>query len=330
MAITNLKNIPLVLAVWAVHDEYDYIKDTNYISATGLMKPLRHIILPKRVPRELWANEDVDDYVARAFGHTIHDGSEKAWKIGYRTNLKKLGYPDAMIDRVKINPEKHELTPDTIAVYLEQREFREITVNGKVFKIGGKFDCIAEGIVHDIKTTGVFGFMKGGRDEDYILQGSIYRWLNPEKCTEDFIRICFVFTDWQKFMARQNPSYPQSRTVSKEYKLMSLQETENWIRRKIEQVMLWQDADEDLIPECTPEELWISPPVYKYYADPNAPAQGKRATKNFDEDVGAAMSYWKNDKAGKGIVVTVQGSPKRCGFCSAFPICSQQKKYQHD
>lgn len=328
--ITNHKNIPLVLAVWAVHDEYEYIKEDNYISATGLMKPLRHIVLPRRVPKELRVGEDVDDYLSRAFGHSLHDASEKAWKVGYRENLAKLGYPPAMIDRVKINPEDSDLTPDTIPVYLEQRAFREINVDGRVFKVGGKYDCIAEGIVHDIKTTGVFGYMKGGRDEDYIIQGSIYRWLNPDKVTGDIIRICFVFTDWQKFMAKQNPSYPQSRSTYKEYKLWSIEKTEQWIKNKLRQVMLWQNADEELIPECTDEELWVSETVYKYYADPAKAAAGGRSTKNFDTDAAAAMKYWKVDKAGKGIVITVQGSPKRCGFCSAFPICSQQKKYSHD
>lgn len=328
--ITNNKNIPLVLAVWAVHDEYDYIADTNYISATGLMKPLRHIVLPRRVPKELRKVEDVDDYIARALGHTVHDGSEKAWKTGYAKNLAKLGYPQSAIDRVQINPEPHELKPDSIPVYLEQRRFKEITVDGRTFKIGGKYDCVAEGIVHDIKTTGVFGFMKGGRDEDYIIQGSIYRWLAQDIVTDDIIRICFVFTDWQKYMAKANPNYPQSRCIHKEYKLWSVEKTEEWIRQKLRQVMMWQDADEDLIPECTKEELWISEPVYKYYSDPAKAAAGGRATKNFDEDAAAAMKYWKVEKGGKGIVMTIQGKPSRCGYCAAFPICSQQKKYQHD
>ncbi len=325
--ITNLKNIPLVLAVWAVHDEYDYIKDENYISATGLMKPLRHIILPRRVPADLRVPEDVDDYVARALGHTIHDGSEKAWKKGYRTNLAKLGYPEKMIDRVVINPEKNDLKPDSIPVYLEQREFRTIVVDGREFRVGGKFDIVADGIVHDIKTTGTYGYMVGGRDDDYILQGSIYRWLNPEKITGDIIRICFVFTDWQKFMAKQNPNYPQSRTVSKEYRLMSPEATENWIREKIRQIIKYQNADEKDIPECTPEELWISAPKYKYYA--NAEKVSGRSTKNFD-DKQEAMDYWHKTKGSAGVVLTEQGAPKRCGYCNAFPVCSQREKYNND
>ena len=71
--ITNHEGIPLALAVWLVHDEYDYLNHPAYISATGLMKPLRHIILPQRQNPELRKAEDVADFVSRALGHAIHD-----------------------------------------------------------------------------------------------------------------------------------------------------------------------------------------------------------------------------------------------------------------
>ncbi len=325
--ITNLKNIPLVLAVWAVHDEYDYVNEENYISATALLKPLRHIVLAPRVPMELTKDSDVDDYISRAMGHSIHDSVEKAWVKGYATNLKKLGIADSVIDRVRINPSSDELKPGVIPVYLEQRGFRKITVNGVTYTVGGKFDVVAEGILHDAKSTGTFGYMKGNRDEDYILQGSIYRWIHPEKISGDVIRICFIFTDWQKFMAKQNPEYPQSRVIFKEYKLMSPEETERWISNRIAQIQKYKAAPEETIPECTPEELWIGAPKYKYYA--NASNTSGRSTKNFD-DAAEAMNHWKVIKGGAGIVVTEQGSPKRCEYCNVYPICSQRRKYFND
>ena len=36
---TNDHNIPLAMAVWLMHDDYDYIHDPKYISVTTLMKP---------------------------------------------------------------------------------------------------------------------------------------------------------------------------------------------------------------------------------------------------------------------------------------------------
>ena len=92
MIITNTSGIPLSLAVWCVHDEYDYINEPNYISVTKLMKPVRQLILPGRVPMEERI-ADAADYISSALGHSLHDSIEKAWVKGHRHNLKKLGYP---------------------------------------------------------------------------------------------------------------------------------------------------------------------------------------------------------------------------------------------
>lgn len=319
MIITNKHDIPLALAVWVMFDEYDYVKDNNYISATGLMKPLRQIILSDRVPKEDRI-ADVEDFIASAVGKSFHDSIEKAWVQGHRLGLKKLGYPDSVIDRVLVNPTPEQLAavPDAVPVYLEQREKREI--DGYI--IGGKYDMIAEGIVHDNKSTTTFAWTSGTRDDDYKLQGSIYRWLNPDKISEDFIRINFIFTDWQKFQAKTNPNYPQRRLISKDIPLMSIEETEAWIRWKIAQVDKYKNSPEKDIPECTDEELWRSSPQYKYYSDPNK-TDGK-STKNFDDPI-EARKY--QAEKGKGVIITKPGEVKRCGYCPAFPVCTQKDRY---
>lgn len=324
MKITNDSDMPLALAVWAVDDNYDYINAENYISATKLMKPVRHIVLPSRVPPEEIV-EDVQDYVSRAMGHSLHDSIEKAWINNYSKNLFKLGYPVDVIKRVLINPKKEELKPDSIPVYLEQRCIKEITVDGVTYKIGGKYDMVAEGIVHDNKSTTAYTWMYGGKDDDYKLQGSLYRWLQPDVITEDFIRVCFIFTDWQKAMAKSSPNYPQKRALYKDIPLMSYEETEEWVINKIRQIMKYKDAPEDKIPECTNEELWLSDPVYKYYSDPTKTTG--RSTKNF-ESAKEARAFMI-EKGGKGVLITTPGQAKRCGYCSAFPICTQKDKLNH-
>lgn len=322
MNITNNSNIPLALAVWLVHDEYDYVNEPNYVSVTKLMKPLRHLILPGRVPaaqREM----DLSDFVSSAMGKSLHDSIEKAWIRGKNINLKKLGYPQSVIDRVLVNPEPEDLKPDTVPVYLEQRAFKKVTVRGIEFTVGGKFDLVAEGIVHDNKSTSAMTWLFGTKDDDYRLQGSLYRWLNPDKITEDFIRINFIFTDWSKVMARANPAYPQNRCAFKDVPLMSIQETEEWVIDKLNKFLEFAEAEEQDIPHCTDDELWISDPVYKYYSDPNKTSG--RSTKNFD-DVKEAKIYLAS-KGGKGVLITKPGEPKRCGYCEAFPVCSQKEKY---
>lgn len=324
MKLTNNTGIPLTLAVWLAHDEYDYNNEKNYISATSLMKPLRHIILPSRAPMEDRVLPDVSEFVARALGHSLHDSIEKSWTKGYQRNLAKLGYPKEVIEKIRINPTTEEAAqPDVICIYIEQRAIREI--NGYI--IGGKYDMIADGMVQDNKSTSVFSWTKGSRDSEHQLQGSIYRWLNQDKVTEDFMRINYIFTDWMKGMAKSNPNYPQQRVEYKDIVLLSIEETERWIINKIALIEKHSNTPEHLLPECTPEELWMDPPQYKYYSDPTK--TDGRSTKNFDS-LAEANKFWRVEKASKGIVITKPGAAKRCNYCDAFDVCTQKDKYNHD
>ena len=320
MHITNNSGISLTLAVWLVNDDYDYINEPNYISATRLMKPIRQIVLAKRIPPEL-RQIDVEDRIASALGTALHDSIEKAWVKSYRQNLKQLGYPEKVIDRVRINPTDEELkeVEDVIPIYLEQRAKR--VLNG--YTIGGKFDMVAEGMVQDNKSTSAYTWLFGTRDDEHCIQGSIYRWLNPRKITEDFIRINYIFTDWQKAQSKTNPNYPQKRVQSKDIPLMSEKETEQWISNRIKLVEQYADAKESDIPECTDAELWRSEPAYKYYSDPSKTSG--RSTKNFDNMNDARI--FMAEKGGKGIIKTVPGEPKRCNYCDVYEVCTQKDRY---
>ena len=326
-AVTNLHNVPLALAVWLLADDYDYVNEPNYISATTLLKPLRHIILPRRVPHEMRVAADVSDFLARRMGQSLHNSIEHAWINKYAQSLKLLGYPDHVIKNVVINPTPEALqeNKEIIPIYLERRDMKKI---GK-WLIGGKFDLVAEGRVMDFKSTSTYVWTRGVRDDEHILQGSIYRLIHPEIITEDTMEIAYIFKDWSKALALNNPAYPQRPMLSKSLDLMSLEDTENWIKRKLALVEQFWDAPEKDIPECTNEELWLGEPKFKYYGDPEkAKDPNARSTKNFDS-LSEANKY-KAEK-GKGIVITAFGSPKRCKeYCDAFPICTQKDRYQHD
>lgn len=328
MLITNNNNIDLTLAVWLLHDEYDYIDKPNYISATTLMKPLRQIVLPMRVPPEQ-RTMDISDLIASSMGTALHDSIEKAWTRNPWRALKILGYPDSVIQRVRINPTDADLAahPDCIPIYLEQRAFKEVTVNGVTYIIGGKFDLVLEGVVQDNKSTSVYTWVHGGKDDDYSLQGSIYKWLNPDKILDDIIRINFIFTDWKKMDAARDPSYPQQRVAAKDVPLRTMVETDTWIRNKLSLVQQHMNTPENQLPECTDEELWRSDPKYKYYADPaKAGTPGARSTKNFD-NLPEAKVFMNQEKGGKGVIITVPGEVKRCGYCNAYEVCTQRLKY---
>jgi hypothetical protein len=105
--------------------------------------------------------------------------------------MTELGIPQHVIDKIRVNPDTPGDDP-RFDVYLEQRSKKTV---GK-WTISGKFDFVHEGRVKDIKTTKTYNWIKGSNDEKYMIQGSIYRWLNPEIITDDFVDIMMIFTDW--------------------------------------------------------------------------------------------------------------------------------------
>lgn len=328
--ITNEFDIDLTLAVWLLHDEYDYVDGIEkYVSATTLLKPTRQMILGARVdPKTI--TTDVADYIPRAKGNAFHSAVEHSWKSeGYKRSLRLLGYPEDVIERLEVNPSDNRVRSwefeqkQGIALYFEQRLYRQI--DG--WTVGGKFDQVMDGGLRDTKSTSAYSWLMGGKDEDYQLQGSIYRWLDAgqphRKITEDYIRINFIFTDWQKNLAKSNPNYPQKAIQHKDIPLLSEKETEKWIRSKLALIDKFKEEPQDNLPECSDEELWRSDPQFKYYSDP-AKTSG-RSTRNFDDAVEARA--FMASKGGKGVIKTVPGEPKRCAYCQAFPICTQKDRY---
>lgn len=317
--ITNTAGISLPMAVWLLHDDYDYNSKPNYISATTLLKGVKQIVMSQRVPA-CESVMDVSDFTASRIGTAIHDGIEKAWTNDAYKKLKSLGYPDSVALNVMINPTDEQLAsnPDIIPIYFEKRSTREL--NG--FLIGGKFDTVMQGRLFDYKSTSVWTYIKGRKDEDYALQGGIYRWLNPELITDDRIYIQFIFTDYQKHEAKRDPKYPQSRILEYPVKLPSLQDTENFIRRKLDALSRSWDLPEEALTPCSDKELWRGDTQYKYYSKPD----NIKATKTFDS-LAEANSFMSLEKKGVGIIKTVPGQVRACEYCKAFPICKQKDQY---
>lgn len=309
---SNGSSVPLSLAVFLATDTYD--SDENVISATSLIKPIRQIILSARVPAD-GVVVDLIQMTASRMGTAIHDAIERAWKDNYNVAMAALGYPAKLIERVRINPPLDDTPEDCIPIYLEQREQKQV---GN-FLLSGKFDFIGDGRLEDFKTTSVYTAMRGNNDEKYILQGSIYRWLNPLKITKDEMAIQFIFTDWSKAKAMQDPKYPQERIQQKLFPLKSIQETDLFIKRKLEQIERLWDAPEADIPLCSAEDLWRSDPVFKYYKNPQS---RKRSTKNFDTYHDAHVR--RQEDGNVGVVVEVPGQVMACKYCSAFGACSQK------
>ena len=310
----NTSSVPLSLAVFLASDFYDHDQDENTISATALIKPLRQIVLSARVPEDM-TPVDLVNLVPSRMGSAIHDAIERSWKDNYSNALAILGYPKRVIEKIRINPKPEELTDGVIPIYMEQRAKKTV---GK-FTVTGKYDFIGDGRVEDFKSTSTYTATNNTNDEKYIWQGSIYRWLNPQIITKDEMAIQFIFTDWSKAKAMADPKYPQQRIQQRILPLKSIQETDAFVTRKLNQIEQYWGATEEQLPPCTDTDLWRSEPVFKYYKNPEKRA---RSTKNFDNRHDAQLRYIEDGSV--GIVVEQPGQVTACKYCPAFAVCSQK------
>lgn len=315
--LTNKYNLNIAMQVWLVNDSYDYVADPKYISATSLLKPVRQVILEKRL--EGTPDGDISDMITSKYGTSIHSGIEEAWlSPKLPNNLRKLGINEKTISKVKINPK--EPNEEDINIYLEKRSTRKLGD----WTIGGKFDLVIDGKLFDNKSTSTWSYIYGSKVDDYTKQLSIYRWLNKDIITDDDFTINYIFTDWSQTKALQQKDYPQCRIISKDYHLLSLAETERFIKNKLDLLDKYMDAPESELPECTDEELWRELPKYKYYKEPT---KLTKATKVFESKL-EAEAYCLSK--GTGIILSVPGSVKRCSYCRCFNQCTQKNRYLED
>ena len=311
---TNQTNLPTPIAVWLAHDNYDHA--AAGLSATALLKPIRQVILSKRVPPGEGL-VDISGLIKSRIGSAIHDAIEAAWTSNkLKQTLTALGISDKVASRVVVNPVESDFTKPVIPMYLEQRVEREVLG----VKITGKYDFIADGRVHDFKTTGTFAYTSGNKDDDYILQGSIYRWLNPDIITDDLMSIIFIFTDWNKnrYLSAKD-TYPPSQIVSRDFKLLPMETVQKYVEERVTRLIACENLPEPELPLCTDKELWRKEDTFKYYKNPMATG---RSTKNFDNYADAYMHYVNDGSVGR--IDTVKGTVQACLYCSGFTLCSQK------
>lgn len=298
---TNEHNIPLPLQLWLINDDYDHDPDENVISVTTLLKSVKRIVLGRKY-KDVQKTGDFNDLVAMKLGTSVHNEIEDAMDNSVNL-LMELGYePDKAIELAK-------------KIKSENRTKRAV---GK-YIISGKYDVIFNSHVGDYKTTSVWKYILDKGDE-YIKQMSIYKWLNPKDITANVGYIFYIFTDWSKVQSVQDIRYPQSRIATKEFPLMSNDDTEEFVTNKLAMVEKYTSVDDDKLPDCTTEELWQDPEKYAYYKNP----AGKRATKVFEDYSEANDRLSADGNVGK--IETRPSKAKACGYCNVREFCSQYIK----
>lgn len=315
---TNEKGVSLLMLNWLIQSNYNNELPKQYegmktISATSLLKPTRAIVLTSRIEPNKQQAIDVSTLIASRMGQAIHESIEQAWTHGDLSKLADAGIPKKLIESFNINPT--EPTKGT-NIFFEKREFKVI----KDWVVSGQFDAVVAGQVIDFKSTSTFTYTAGNKDDDYSLQGSIYRWLNPELITNPVLSINFIFKDWSPIKAKITKGYPKAQVMHQTYPLLSLGETEQFILSKLNELDMYWNVDESALPKCSDKELWRGEPVYKYFSKPDA----TRATKVFDDLSEANM--FKASKKGVGRIETFPAKARACKYCSARPLCNQYRE----
>lgn len=275
---TNKFNLDKPLVDWLTNDEYDYEEDT--VSATTLLKSPRQVELKKRHQHEI--ELDVSDLVASRFGIAIHGSFELAYEG---------------------NKEYQQ----------EERHYRLVDN----YKVSGKFDFIKDNQMHDIKTTSVWTYMFDSNADKYIQQQSIYRWLLEGKQEiKNKCKIVYVFTDWSRAKSFQDPKYPKTRVITKEYTLMSLSKTDEFIKSRLRGMNVAEDMSDTELPFCTDEELWRDKDTFAVKKDKKA----KRALKVFD-NLSDALQF-QREKGAKEVEHR-KGGVQACNYCDVRKFCNQ-------
>lgn len=315
--LTNNSNLSLFAQVYLATDNYDHAEAG--LSVTTLLKPVKQVILARRVPPNMRV-ADVTDYIASANGSAIHDGFERAWKSpNLASTLERIGIPAKVAGKVRVNPTEAEVAAGgIIPVYTEVRSSK--IVQG--VKVSGKFDFIGDGVVEDLKNTSVWKYLSG-KDEAYIMQGSLYRWLNPKKVLKDWMNLTFNFTDWSRKDSFSNPNYPQTRMLTKRLDLIPIVDADRYANERVTMLMDLADAAEAKLPMCSDADLWRKADVWKFYAKPeNATKPGARSTNNFDNEKDAQIKLFETGN--KGVVKKVPGQVVACKYCDGFLACKQK------
>ena len=281
MKYTNKYNFPDYVQQWLKFDEYDYDPDT--ISATTLLQPPRAYALQVQNYDNL--EIDFSDIIPSRYGTAIHDSIEKV-KLNNCIQEKRLR---TLIDEMVVT---------------------------------GKFDIMKEitkGVFKlvDVKSTSVWTFIYGSKDEEYIKQLSIYRYLghmNGYNVLQN-AEIFMIFTDWSNARAKEDEKYPQTRIKIVDLKLWDINKTRNYIKERVKLLTNTANMEQKDMPKCTDEELWAKETKWAVLQ------RGKKVA------IRLCDSKLEADKLVKerlGMCVEERkGMAKRCKYCSARKFCDQ-------
>jgi len=207
--------------------------DLTKISVTTLLKPLKIILLNRKIPDTTLV--DYSSFISGSLGTAVHKFMQE--------------------------------TLQNSKVWLSEVR-SELEIDG--FILSGSADAIntEDHSIHDLKTTSVYKYKRLqeelekytlGQDItllptlfDYSFQLSSYKLLNPTLVKSNVGFIHFILTDWQSHKAKYDPKYPPIMSVTLEIPLFN---PLNIIKEKLFAIQMVESGKWNL-PECNSEDTW--------------------------------------------------------------------------
>lgn len=288
MKITNKHSIPQTFV--NVVERPTYSKGHANLSVTQLINSPKIVALTQKFYHEL--EQDVSEMVWSLFGSAIHKVLEHG------------------------KDENH---------VIEER----LHTHADGWNISGAIDLQ---IVHedgsisirDYKTTAAWSVMNDKIEWEQQL--NIYAWLveTVKKVPVKDLGIVAIIRDWNRRDAANREGYPSAPIKELPVNLWGYEERDNFVKHRISLHSAAEFAleTEQLLPPCTPEEMWEKPTVYA------VKKKGAVRAKSLHETEQEALVI-SMQLGGDYEVETRQGERTRCAnFCPVNTYCQQWRDYQ--
>lgn len=281
MIVENPQELPEALVKAVSLEKHN---GENELSATTLLKGVKEIMLTDRHWEEL--TTDVASNVWALFGTAIH----------------------ALLERE---------SPDT---FTEEKFWSKIGD----WNVTGRVDCydMAQEIIFDYKCTSAWKIVFKNFS-DWEMQGKIYAWLLKQKgLNVKECRFVAILRDWSATESLRNSDYPASQIYVHKFAITDedLQQTETFIKEKLDLLTYYKEWKDDDIPECSEEERWADKTKYAVMKEGR-----KTAVKVCSEKEEADKLV--EELGDKHYVEERKGKNKKCeGYCPCKDFCHFYKQ----
>ena len=202
-----------------------------------------------------------------------------------------------------------------------------LSVEVGLYTVSGAIDYydVKRGVIQDYKRVSTWEVVMGIKEERYR-QLNLYAHLaRANGWVVNGLEIVYLFRDWSEARSLREKDYPPDRAMRVEIPLWSPQETEQYLRERVDAHSRTRIQSDNELPHCTPEERWLGDTTYAVMRD------GRKTAVRATNDKGAKFlsrgeaQRWVQNNNSAGLYVEERlGEPRRClKFCNVAPFCNQ-------